>query len=227
MSEHDALKIYQTFPAEGFRGLTMVDPLSRDRCWRQLDGDTPIAAQWLPPRVRFLRAEEYADPDYPYLREPPRWNGDFPSAAGLPLVFTTRSLSVLRGMLESHVEFLPLWSAEGEFTVVRALRIIDALDKERSIIDWRHQTKRAKEALLPRTASRVIRYVFRDELLAGVPIFRLPELASCLYWFVTEDFRRAVVDSGLRGLGFRLLWPPLDPEVKFAKYIEKHRRKRR
>ena len=148
--------------------------------------------------------------------------GDFPYLWGVYFgVFTERSLEVLRDMISPHVELLPLSSRQGEFTAFKVLTIVDALDRERSDIEWAPQLKR--QLGNPRVVRRVKKFVFREERLVDQVLFRLPELPWDL--FVTDVFMRAVEQHQLAGFEFTQVWPPIDERAKFLEKRLKRKKK--
>ncbi len=192
--------------------------------------DTPIGANWRPLHVAYAITEPCSDPESCEYglppAEPPEEDlpcGDFPSL-GCILVFTKRAFDVLHSLISPFVEFLPLQSNEGEFVAFKVLRFVDALDCNKSDIEWFPRLK-SDPPDEPRVARQIRKYVFHDAKVANEIIFRLPQSPlSNGKVFVTERFIQTVRDYGLKGFRFTQVWPPIDLRQKF---LEKRLRKRR
>lgn len=86
---------------------------------------------------------------------------NFPHFRGTNLgVLTERSYDVLHDLLAPYAEFLPLTSTHGRFIAFKVLKIVDALDRERSNIEWVPQLK--KDVGKPRTASQIRKFAFYE-----------------------------------------------------------------
>jgi hypothetical protein len=125
--------------------------------------------------------------------------GDFPSVANysrIPMV-SRRAWTVLQPVIGSMCEALPINSPfEGEYFLVHVLRTIDALDETSSEVERRSVTdKRIR---------RVFGYAFRDNLIEGMHIFKLPNKTGSGL-IVDDVFCKTVEDHGLRGLQFHEL----------------------
>lgn len=119
--------------------------------------------------------------------------GDFPTLGNLR-VFSQKAVDALLELLVENGELLPLISKDGQFYVYNVTRVADALDEERS------------EVVRFKTSGRIMRiehYRFRSELLAGLSIFKVPQLTEV---FVTDAFVKRVQEANLKGFAFRELW---------------------
>jgi hypothetical protein len=106
------------------------------------------------------------------------------------LIVTRRAREVLAG----DAEVLPLDCDDGEdLWLVNPWRTVDALDVGRS------QVRRFSDGGI----MNIDRYVFREEAVAGLQCFRIPQRSTM---FVTDEVVAAVRDAGLRGTTFRRLW---------------------
>ena len=149
--------------------------------------------------------------------------GDFPHCLGINFgVLGSRSFHALKDLLAPYVEFLPLISRDGDFTAFKVLRFVDALDLQKSSIEWEPTRKQADAT--SRTVRRVSRFVFDEALLVNEVIFRIPQLSTGIMVFVPQEFIRAVTDPHLTGFHFTQLWPPRDERDAF---IRKRRHKHR
>jgi hypothetical protein len=111
------------------------------------------------------------------------------------LVLTARAVHILGERLQGFGELLPLSCADAELYVYNPLHIVDALDEERSEI-VRFSSGRVM---------RITRHVFRTEVLAGVPIFKIPQLTRGSI-FVAAELVQAVKAAGLQGTNFERVW---------------------
>jgi hypothetical protein len=147
---------------------------------------SPRAAGWRPVRVRRVRMDERSG------FEP----SDFPWLGGHVLIMRARSVLALRPLLEKHGEVLPLATDDQvRLFALNVTTVIDALDEQKSTILRFPGSGRIMEVSRP---------VFRENLLQGVDIFRLPGLRpSPIY--VGRRFVDMVEAAGLEGLEFKAL----------------------
>lgn len=211
----------------------------RSLCAREADGEsevppewfygkTPVGERWPSPAVELMRdsCKSQAEPEGPSERAKPL--GDFPHCWGVGInfgVLSKRALDSLHDLIQPYVEFLPLTSAAGEFTAFKVLREVDALDRERSEIEWFPQLKR--EIGKPRQARAIKRFAFHEGALADEVLFQLPEMSAHTHIFVTQEFINCVDKNGLTGFRFTDVWPPADPAIERQKYLAKRQKKNR
>lgn len=180
-----ATRIYKFEVLEGFEWVLPLDDADFD-VFSAFDG-TPRREGWAPIRVRLLkeveRGQHLADSDLPWLS----------SAAP---VFRARAAEALGDLLAEHGELLPLACDEAELRVLNVLRVVDALDFDRS-----------KVVRFPSSGAvlAIESHVFRPERLEGADIFRSPHMRESPV-FVSERVVDRAEQAGLRGVGFRLLW---------------------
>jgi hypothetical protein len=107
------------------------------------------------------------------------------------------ALVELRSLIEPFGEILPLIADDDEtlLSVVNA-RLIDALDEDHSAIERIPGTNRIM------TINRI---AFREPIVRGVDIFRLPHRGSPTY--VSQRFVDAANAANLEGLEFIPVWP--------------------
>lgn len=148
---------------------------------------TPKAAAWIPAEVTLFRESDFFEgtkpSDFPYL------------TPGVP-VFTPRSLTAVKDLLEPHGEILPLRSEDGVFFAYNITRIVDCLDVANSQVSFFRDGVRIMD---------VKRYAFFPERIAGIPIFKIPQFPRSEV-FVTDEFVQRVRDHGLTGFRFKLRW---------------------
>ena len=144
--------------------------------------DSPVHDRWAPIVVH----------GFP---ENPGEDGDFPSLADynqLPIM-SKRAWDILRPLVGYCCEPLPIIYPSGDpFFIIHVMETIDCLDPERS------QVKRFSDGRI----MRVFRYSFRQDMLVGKRIFKLPR-QSAGELIVDDHFRAAVETNGLRGLIFK------------------------
>jgi hypothetical protein len=139
-----------------------------------------VVANWETPRVEYLAGEDDEGAC--------KIEGDYPSLIGaLCPVFTQKSMAVLGDLLSPFGEFLPLASNDGTFNAFKVLKIIDALDEDKSEIRWHAQTKQSKQAGERRWVDIIQRYAFHENLVRDAVIFRIPQLPF-FDVFVTDIF---------------------------------------
>ena len=120
--------------------------------------------------------------------------GDFPGLYGGQIVFSEKALDALLPLIQSNVQVIPLHCEDEPLFLIHVTRFIDGLDIEHSDIQWIIENK---------LISTVNRFVFHEERLQEVNLFRVPILFS--WTFVSEAFKTAVEEHDLTGL----LWKPL------------------
>ena len=120
--------------------------------------------------------------------------GDFPGSYGAHIVFNKKTLDALWPLIQNDIQVIPLQCEEEQLFLIHLMRHVDGLDLEHSDIQWIIENK---------LISTVNRFVFHEERLEGVNIFRVPILFS--WTFVSDAFKEAVEEHNLKGL----LWKPL------------------
>jgi hypothetical protein len=145
--------------------------------------DTPVRASW-----KTLACHGFDDN--------PQEVGDFPSVSDkrkIPML-SERAWKILKPIIGDACEALPvLHPFRGTYYLIHVMRTIDALDASASAVD--------RSAIGDKRIRRIYRYAFKDDLIKGKHIFKLP-LLSGSGLIVDDIFRKAVEDHGLRGLRF-------------------------
>lgn len=178
-------RVYKFTVQDGFE---WVLPLEEDdyEIFRRLDG-TPRRDSWIPIPVQLLHHDEagrsLAESDMPWL------------GAYAP-VLRPRSVSAIGELFSRFGEFLPLQCDEAGLQVFNTLRVIDALDMERSNLTFYPNSARIMQ---------IKRYAFIGDVVEGVMLFKVPQLMSHAV-YLTGEVVRAVQEARLNGVGFRLLW---------------------
>ncbi len=119
--------------------------------------------------------------------------GDF-NLLGVVPIFNGKAMDTLGDLLKGNGEILPT-SCEGEpWFFFNVTRVIDALDESRSEISRYLGSTRIRE---------IDKYVFFEEKLTGIAIFKIPEFRNI---FVTDQFVERVKSTGLEGFWFPRRW---------------------
>jgi hypothetical protein len=166
---------------ESYHWLTCSDPESF-QVLHDLVGAS-VADTWQPLQVEFIKDENADGAEF----------GDFPSLGSVPC-FSGSAVLRLKDVLERNGELLPLHCSDGEFFLWNVTNRVDTLDVEAS------EVVRFSDGGI----MRLERYEFRQHLIMHEEAFRIPQLRSII--FVTDQFRRRVEESGLRGFNFRSVW---------------------
>lgn len=118
--------------------------------------------------------------------------GDFPPLTASAIVCSERAANILRPMLNSSAELLPLKGNKEKYFLINVTCVIDCLDMERSILQRFASSNRIM---------RVLHYAWKSDCLGNTEIFKLPEFVRS-YHFVTDKFKQVVESHNLRGLTF-------------------------
>jgi hypothetical protein len=231
------MRICQLTSNHDFRPLHLPRVLAGDETARInhqfFSGPAAIGGKWTPPEVCHLQppsnsSAHCCEPcgvldEHGTIQESQLPAGDFPHCWGLNFgVLGQRAFHVLKELIAPYVEFLPLVSHDGDFTAFKVLRFVDALDLQKSKIDWVPQRK--QDNVTPRIVREVKRFVFDEKLLVNEIIFRIPQLSTGIKVFVTEAFMQVVKAHNLTGFRFTQVWPSEDQqEVFMRKRLRKHK----
>lgn len=123
---------------------------------------------------------------------------DYPCVNLIIPAFSRRAVDALRDFLEPNGELLPLVSSVGEYYAYNTITVADALDEQKSEIQWLGDRHTFDEVF------RIHRYEFLPERVAGLSIFRLVENSSAT--FVSQAFVDRVREHELQGFHFIKLW---------------------
>jgi hypothetical protein len=144
-------------------------------------------ANWRPMPVAMLLVDDEGEP---------RAEADLPWLGGHVLVLRERAASVLAPLLNRYGELLPLACPEANLWLFNVLTVVDALDEDNSEL-----VRFDNGDILD-----VQRYQFRPNLVAGLALFKVPQLLRGPL-FVGDELVAAVRAAGLRGPEFMQLWP--------------------
>lgn len=119
-------------------------------------------------------------------------------------VLNQRAYAILRDMLAPCGEFIRVPSPDGEFMHFRVSYVLDALDYEKSELEWQEDELLAFRGGY-RQASFISRYVFREDVIGDRAMFVLA--CEPLSFFATDKFVSAVQEHKLTGLKGRRVYP--------------------
>lgn len=111
-------------------------------------------------------------------------------------VFGKKAMDVLYPLLREDVEILPMQFEGGELYGINVLTILDALDYDLS----KYITFRDGKRIMA-----IQKYVFKSSVIKGKNIFKI-ENEKHRDPFVSEEFYNAVIDGGLEGFKFELVY---------------------
>jgi hypothetical protein len=105
------------------------------------------------------------------------------------------TVEALSDLLRQNGQILPLLSEDGDYCAYNVTTLLDALDEDRSVVE-RFSSGRVMS---------VQRFVFRPEVIAAHPIFKIPQFPHA-HAFITDEFVRRVQSARLTGLAPKTLW---------------------
>ena len=171
--------IYEAWIDDGYEWVNACDPEDYEVFWR-FNGE-PLSGSWRPIPVRRVPADARS------AFRP----ADFPWLGGHALVMRRTAVDALRDLLERDGEVLPLSTRDEVDLYVLNARVIDAMDKARSVVVMIAGTSRIQY---------IEHLVLVRSAVEGADVFRLPHRASATY--VSERFVERVHRAGLVGLVF-------------------------
>ncbi len=181
----------QVFLPGGIEDVELCMPLNPDddqALIERIDGRRHTQPD-VPIEVRLVKEDEKGRP----LKQ-----SDAPWYVRDSLIFRERAIDALGDILLQHGELLPLRCEEAELHIYNPWILPDALDEGRSEI-VRFDDGRIMH---------IEQYVFREEIVRGVDIFKLGIMRASPTLF-SRRFVKRWRDSGLWGLDFDLLWEGL------------------
>jgi hypothetical protein len=135
-------------------------------------------------------------------------------------IFRQSAKESLEDLLQSAGIFYPCETTEGRYFALKVTRLIDALDYERSDIQFSYSMRDKKK--YPRT---VRRYFFDMSKVGSAAIFKLPEFPLTDV-YVTDLFRDRYLQAGFTGLIFDKVFPTPSPEKARKELEEQYLAKR-
>ncbi|MPZ41568.1 MAG: hypothetical protein GEU95_26690 [Rhizobiales bacterium] len=152
---------------------------------------TSRRATWRPIPVARLAVDDEGEP---------RAQADLPWLGGHVLVLRERAVTMLAPLLDRYGELLPLACPDADLWLFNVLTVVDALDEKNS------ELIRFDDGDI----LNVERYEFRPDLVAGVAVFKVPQLLRGPL-FVGDEFVDAVAATGLTGPELTPLWSGAAP----------------
>lgn len=119
-----------------------------------------------------------------------RKKGDCPWLQLLPF-FSPKAIKILKDLMDNNVEYLPVTGEASKFVIVNVLKVIDALDKEKTIFD----------TLDDGTLLGYEKLVLQESKVNSEHIFKLTEFPRT-YVIVSNEFKKRVEEMGLKGFTF-------------------------
>ncbi len=171
--------------ADGDRYQNLVFTSKKDWAIVRQFGGRHLLSSWTAPAVEVFRDDKFN------RNLPP---SDFPSLTGV-LVFSARAVGALQRRLRENGEILPLNCSEGEYYAFNLTTSIDALDESNSEVERFKTDGRIMQ---------INKYIFFADRLHGATIFKIPQSRAKV--FVTDTFRKMVIDNGLSGFAFVNVW---------------------
>lgn len=110
-------------------------------------------------------------------------------------LFNDKALEKLSLYLDGKVEILPFYHEGIKYHVINVLNVIDAVDYDKSVFDRRVDGEIASFS----------KYVLREEVVKNQHIFKVP-VQNTLMIHVSDEFKKCVEDSKLKGFIFEELW---------------------
>jgi hypothetical protein len=171
--------------ADGDRYQNLVLTSKKDLDSVEQFGRRDLLSSWSAPAVEVFRDDKL------HRNLPP---SDFPSLIGV-LVFSVRAVNGLRDLLRENGEILPLSCSDGEYYAFNLTTSINALD------EFNSEVERFKS---DGSIMQINKFVFFGDRLSGATIFKIPQSRARV--FVTDAFRKMVIDNGLLGFEFVNVW---------------------
>ncbi|MBQ9519325.1 MAG: hypothetical protein IJR59_05470 [Firmicutes bacterium] len=192
------MRIWRLFPDTNSRyaGVIPTDEFFTDRrlkrYWYFEIGNKPEGTQYTPVEV------------HKRYKSKKLWN--IPYFFDRLVIIDEKAKASLEPLLKNcNVEILPLICKDAPLYIINYLdrfKAEDVLDMERSVV---------KRYECTGDIMYVSRHYFKKALIADKHIFSVHSLTVC-----DDEFKNAVVDSGLTGLCFQLLWQCDDKDVSLV-----------
>lgn len=111
-------------------------------------------------------------------------------------IFDKKAVEVIKELIKEQAEILPVNYNDGEFYIINVLGTVDCVNYDKS----KYKTFRDGVRIM-----RFEKYEFIEEIVVGKHIFRLKD-EPLKRPFVSDEFRNKIVESGLTGFIFDLVW---------------------
>ncbi len=168
-----------------FEHLTLAD--ANDELWNEFssyfNGES-IESNWKALRLKIIEhSGTLSKSDVPYL------------SPGV-LVFSREAINTLQKYLKDNAEILCTEGCEGNYRLINVIKLIDGIDYKKSRVEYYSDKKRIMA---------IDKYAFFFDKVKEQHIFKIKELPKADV-FVSDDFRRKVIESGLKGFKFIEVW---------------------
>ena len=121
-------------------------------------------------------------------------------------VFDKKAIYILGDLLKGNAEILPLDCENGDFYVINVTKVLDCVDYEESSYKTFSDGKRIM---------RFTKYVFDSGKVAEHHLFKIRD-ERLKRPFVSDEFRKRVLESELSGFIFRLVWDSDEFSSKYS-----------
>lgn len=111
-------------------------------------------------------------------------------------VFDKVTLETVKDLIEDYAEALPLVCNEGEFYAINVVEVLNGIDYDKAQFKTFRDGKRIM---------RFEKYAFIENAIVKKHIFKIID-EPLRKPFVSDEFRQRIVDHGLKGFKFELVW---------------------
>ena len=111
-------------------------------------------------------------------------------------VVSPKVIETIKDLTEGQAEYLTLLCIDYEYYLVNVVNVVDAIDYSKA---------KAKYFSNSNKVMRFEKIAFLEEKLKGNHIFKLVEHCHVTI-YVSDEFRQRVIDSGITGAKFDLIW---------------------
>lgn len=126
---------------------------------------------------------------------------DFPGLSSGAPVMSGKAVNALSELMGSNVEILPLCYIQGKYYVINVTEVLDCINYDKAEYKLFSSSNRIM---------RFIKYSFKECIIKDKHIFKIVDEPHRRP-FVSDKFRQIVLDEGLTGFDFKLIW---DSEVE-------------
>lgn len=174
------MKVWELSAAEASMSLILKNRDEDKHLFSDHFAGEPMKEWWVPVKLLTYKKGRYKD--FPYFRN------------GSP-VFTKKTFDTLYTLICDYVEFLPILHDELELKLINVINVVKAVDYSRSKI----------RSMSDGTFTGFYSICFLEEAVKGHPIFKIPEYPRSRV-FVSDEFRKRVLDAKLKGFDFEEIW---------------------
>ena len=173
------MKVWRFTSNEAYEQLESIRDMSIDEL-HTFDGRSKIE-DWTPLAVKPM------DRKLPF--------GDVTSLWHMEVV-SPKVIEVVKDLTEGQAEYLPLLCVNHEYYLVNVVNLVGAIDYSKAKVEYFPNSNRVM---------MIEKFAFLEEKLKGNHIFKLVECRRVTI-YVSDEFRQRVIDSGITGARFDLIW---------------------